>query len=105
MSNDENRRDRLRIALWVAVAALVAAVPPVWPYGFYVYMVSTAGSERDSTFSRLRLRMATGDEPCQRGVFALPSRSRFAKPTPWCLHVRNPGRAAPMVSARDLCSD
>lgn len=38
MSNDQDRRETLRIALWVAIAALVAAVPPVWPYGFYVFL-------------------------------------------------------------------
>ena len=28
----------LKIALWAAVVALVVAVPPMWPYGFYVLL-------------------------------------------------------------------
>jgi hypothetical protein len=34
----KGRSDTLRIALWVAVIALLAAVPPIWPYGFCVLL-------------------------------------------------------------------
>jgi hypothetical protein len=30
--------DTLRIALWVAIAALVGAVLPIWPYGYYTLL-------------------------------------------------------------------
>jgi len=26
---------RLRISLWVAIAVLVAGIPPIWPIGYY----------------------------------------------------------------------
>jgi hypothetical protein len=33
-----SNRDSLRLALFVAIAALVAAVIPVWPYGLYTLL-------------------------------------------------------------------
>ena len=34
----ESSRENLRIALWVAIAVLVAAVIPIWPYGLYTLL-------------------------------------------------------------------
>ena len=34
----ESNRENLRTALWVAIALLVAAVIPVWPYGLYTLL-------------------------------------------------------------------
>ena len=31
----DSHRENLRLALWVAIAALVAAVIPIWPYELY----------------------------------------------------------------------
>ncbi len=31
-------RENLRIALWVAIVALMAAVIPIWPYGLYTLL-------------------------------------------------------------------
>ena len=38
VSDSGARWETLRVALWIAVGGLVAAVPPVWPYGFYVLL-------------------------------------------------------------------
>ena len=38
MTDQEEHIGSARIAFWVAVVALVAAIPPVWPYGFYVLL-------------------------------------------------------------------
>ena len=34
----DSNRENLRLALWVAIAALVAAVVPIWPYGLYTLL-------------------------------------------------------------------
>jgi hypothetical protein len=34
----DSKRHNLRIALFVAAAALVAAVLPIWPYGYYTLL-------------------------------------------------------------------
>ena len=36
MTVDSGDRDRLRLALQVAIGALLIAIPPIWPYGLYV---------------------------------------------------------------------
>ena len=38
MAGGDHTREALRIALWVAIVALVAAVPSIWPYGYYVLL-------------------------------------------------------------------
>ena len=31
----QEAHERLRISLWVAIAVLVAGIPPIWPIGYY----------------------------------------------------------------------
>ncbi len=38
MTNTEKTSDKLPVAAWVVIAALVAAVPPIWPIGFYTLL-------------------------------------------------------------------
>jgi hypothetical protein len=33
-----DRRDFLRASLWAAIAMLIAAIVPMWPYGFYTLL-------------------------------------------------------------------
>jgi len=56
----DSNRENLRLGLWVAIAALVVAVVPIWPYGLYtlvrlvvssvasfaIYVLGTSDSKR-----------------------------------------------------------
>ena len=34
----QDHTKNLRIGLWVAIVALLAGIPPIWPYGYYVLL-------------------------------------------------------------------
>ena len=38
MAGNNRGHEALRLAFWISIVALVAAVPPIWPYGFYVFL-------------------------------------------------------------------
>jgi hypothetical protein len=42
----QNHQHHLRVALWVAIGALLLAILPIWPYGFHTLLrlgISTVG--------------------------------------------------------------
>lgn len=38
MTTSDQNRETLRLALWIAIVALIAAIPPIWPYGYFVLL-------------------------------------------------------------------
>ena len=50
---DEHRRN-LRVVLWVAITVLISAIPPIWPYGYYIFTRLVVCSTAVYTVYRLR---------------------------------------------------